>query len=92
MNNMSNVSFRIETDVKNKADELFSELGISMTTALNIFIRQSIREGGIPFNINVNANKFNNETEEALLEARKISKDSNTKAYSVEEALKELKK
>jgi len=48
---VSNVSFRIDTDIKNQADILFSELGLNMTTAFNIFLRQSIRERGIPFNI-----------------------------------------
>ena len=50
-NKISNVSFRIDTDVKNQAERLFAELGLNMTTAFNIFLRQSIREGAIPFNI-----------------------------------------
>ncbi len=48
-NTISNVSFRIDSELKNNADKLFSELGMNMTTALNIFLRQSVREGRIPF-------------------------------------------
>lgn len=89
-NNTSNVSFRIDTDIKNQADRLFSELGLNMTTAFNIFLRQSIREGSIPFNVTVNTP--NAETVAALLEAERIGRDPSVKRYSdVEEALRELK-
>ena len=86
----SNVSFRIDTDVKNQADRLFSELGLNMTTAFNIFLRQAIREGSIPFSVTVNTP--NAETVAALLEAERIGRDPNVRRYSdVEEALRELK-
>lgn len=88
--NTSNVSFRIDTDIKNQADRLFSELGLNMTTAFNIFLRQSIREGSIPFNVTVNTP--NAETVAALLEAERIGRDPSAKRYSdVEEALRKLK-
>lgn len=41
----------IDADVKAKAQELFSDLGIDLSTAINIFLRQSIRENGIPFTV-----------------------------------------
>ncbi|MCL2054508.1 MAG: type II toxin-antitoxin system RelB/DinJ family antitoxin [Oscillospiraceae bacterium] len=86
----SNVSFRIDTDIKNQADNLFSKLGLNMTTAFNIFLRQSIREGAIPFNITVNTP--NAVTIAALLEAERIIEDPTIKRYNdVEEALRELK-
>ncbi|MDR1572972.1 MAG: type II toxin-antitoxin system RelB/DinJ family antitoxin, partial [Clostridiales Family XIII bacterium] len=61
----SNVSFRIDTEVKNQADKVFSELGMNMTTAFNIFIRQVIRDEGIPFVIN--AGRPNKDTVAAML-------------------------
>lgn len=89
-NNTSNVSFRIDTDIKNQADKLFAQLGLNMTTAFNIFLRQSIREGSIPFNITINTP--NAETVAAMLEAERILYDPAVKRYSdVEEALRELK-
>ena len=69
-NKTSNVSFRVDTDIKNQADILFAELGLNMTTAFNIFIRQAVREGSIPFNITVNTP--NSETVAAMLEAERI--------------------
>jgi len=89
-NKFSNVSFRIDTEIKNRADKLFADLGLNMTTAFNIFLRQSVREGSIPFQITVNTP--NAETFAAMLEAEKIASDPYVKRYSdVEEALKELK-
>ena len=85
MANISNVSFRIDSDLKAQADTLFSQLGMNMTTAFNIFLRQSVREGRIPFDIP------NSETVAAMLETERMLRDPNLKAYDVEDALKELK-
>ena len=86
----SNVSFRIDSDLKQQADKLFSQLGLNMTTAFNIFLRQAIREGSIPFTITINTP--NAETVAAMLEAQRIATDPKVKHYSdVEEALRELK-
>ena len=86
----SNVSFRIDTDIKNQADRLFSQLGMNMTTAFNIFLRQALREGSIPFPITVNTP--NAITVAAMLEAERIVGDPTVRRYTdVEEALRELK-
>ena len=85
MANISNVSFRIDSDLKAQADTL----GMNMTTAFNIFLRQSVREGRIPFDITINTP--NSETVAAMLETERMLRDPNLKAYDVEDALKELK-
>ena len=48
---MSNTSMniRMDSDVKRQAQELFAQFGLDMTTAVNMFLRQSIRQQGIPF-------------------------------------------
>ena len=89
MTNVSNVSFRIDSDLKAQADALFSQLGMNMTTAFNIFLRQSVREGCIPFNITINTP--NSETIAAILETERLLSDPSTKKYDVESALRELK-
>lgn len=86
-NTTSNVSFRIDSDLKAQADILFSQLGLNMTTAFNIFLRQAVREGCIPFDITINTP--NAETITALLEAERIARDPSVKCYD-DEALKEL--
>ncbi len=90
MSNVSNVSFRIDSELKNQADTLFQNLGLNMTTAFNMFLRQSVREGRIPFDVTINVP--NSDTIEAMIESLRLLNDSNTKTYDVEDALKELKK
>lgn len=83
-------SVRMDSDIKKQCEALYSELGLNLTTAINIFLRQSLREGGIPFE--VKTEKPNKETLAALLEAERIAKDPTVKHYTdVEEALRELK-
>ncbi len=89
MANLSYVSFRIDSDLKAQADTLFSQLGMNMTTAFNIFLRQAVREGCIPFDITLNTP--NADTIAAMLETERMLRDPNLKTYDVEAALKELK-
>lgn len=49
-----NVTIRIDEDLKKQADELFNDLGFSLSTAFNIFVRQAVREQSIPFVISKN--------------------------------------
>ena len=49
-----NVTLRVDEDLKKQADDLFSELGMNLTTAFNIFLRQSVREQQIPFRVSKN--------------------------------------
>ena len=50
---MANVNIRVDDAVKRQAEMIFSELGMSMSTATNIFYRQVARTGGIPFELKV---------------------------------------
>ena len=49
-----NVTLRVDEDLKKQAETLFSELGLNLTTAFNIFLRQSVREQHIPFRVTKN--------------------------------------
>ena len=49
----TNISIRMDSDLKAQAEALFAELGMNLSTAFNVFVRQSLRDGGIPFEINV---------------------------------------
>ena len=87
----TNVSIRMDTELKAQADELFAELGMNLSTAFNIFVRQSLREGGIPFEIRTD--RPNKETIAAMLEAENIAKDPNVKGYTdLDEMFADLKK
>ena len=87
----TNVSIRMDTELNAQADELFAELGMNLSTAFNIFVRQSLREGGIPFEIRTD--RPNKETIAAMLEAENIAKDPNVKGYTdLDEMFADLKK
>ena len=87
----TNVSIRMDTELKAQADELIAELGMNLSTAFNIFVRQSLREGGIPFEIRTD--RPNKETIAAMLEAENIAKDPNVKGYTdLDEMFADLKK
>ena len=51
MAEMTNLNIRIDKDLKEHAESFFADLGLNMTTAFNIFIRQSLKQGKIPFEI-----------------------------------------
>ncbi len=54
MQESTNINIRMDKDVKNAAEKIFNELGLNMTTAINIFLRKSIQEQGIPFDVKLN--------------------------------------
>ncbi|MBO4677483.1 MAG: type II toxin-antitoxin system RelB/DinJ family antitoxin [Oscillospiraceae bacterium] len=75
----TNISIRMDTELKAQADALFGELGMNISTAFNIFVRQAVREGGIPFKIQLD--KPNKETAAAMREAERIAGDPEVKGY-----------
>lgn len=87
----TNISIRMDSELKAQADALFAEMGMNISTAFNIFVRQAIREGRIPFEISIN--QPNKETIKALLEAESIVHDPSVKGYNdLDELFKDLKK
>ena len=51
MSQQINVNIRMDRDVKESAEDLFNRMGFNMTTAINTFVRQCLREESIPFQI-----------------------------------------
>ena len=47
----TNVNIKVDTEVRDEAKDLFSKMGLDMTTAVNMFLLAAIREKGIPFNV-----------------------------------------
>ena len=62
---------RIDTTIKEQANNLFASLGMDMSSAVNIFLRQCILRGGLPFAVEIP--QYNQATLDALAEARRIS-------------------
>lgn len=59
-------SISIDSEVREKVMPILSELGLDLSTAVGMFLRQTIRDKGIPFNVTLNVP--NSETQEALRE------------------------
>ena len=83
----TNLNIRTEKEVKEAAEKIFGELGLNMSTAVNIFLRQTIRENGIPFELKLSGP--NEVTLAAINEGRKLAHDRNTKGYSSMKDLRE---
>ena len=66
----ANLNIRIDPNTKLRAEQLFSNFGITISDAVNIFLRQSLMEGGLPFEMK--QPRYNAETESAMQEARDI--------------------
>lgn len=88
---MQNTSITIRTDkeIKDKVKNLYSALGMDLTTAVNIFFRQSLLHNGMPFELSLDVP--NAATLAAIKEAEKMLHDPNAKRFSsVEELFEEL--
>lgn len=84
------VTVRMDAEVKAQAEELFEALGMDMSIAINMFVRQCLRERQLPFQPALNGP--NKETVEALEEAKEMLRTGNFKRYTVDEAFEALAK
>ncbi len=76
---------RIDADIKKQASSLFKDLGLDMSTAVNLFLHQCVLRGGLPFTIEMPM--YSSKTLAAMEEARRISKDPDVISYSSMEEL-----
>ena len=53
----TSMSIRLDSEVKEQAQQVFSNLGMDMTTAINIFLRQAIQYQGLPFDVRLDENR-----------------------------------
>lgn len=70
---------RIDEDLKKDTTAIFAALGIDMSTAVNMFLRQVRLYKGLPFDVRIP--EFKDDIVEAMREAEEITKDSNVKIY-----------
>lgn len=74
-------NINLDADLKKDAQELFHDLGIDLTTAITLFLKQAVRQQRIPFEIK--NDKFNSETEHSINEFYEMRKHpENYKTYS----------
>ena len=53
----TSMSIRLDSEVKEQAQQVFNHLGLDMTTAINIFLRQAIQYQGLPFDVRLDENR-----------------------------------
>ena len=53
----TSMSIRLDSEVKEQAQQVFSNLGMDMTKAINIFLRQAIQYQGLPFDVRLDENR-----------------------------------
>jgi len=83
----TNLNIRIDEDLKKQSEEIFNELGLTMSAALTVFLRQTVRSNGIPFEMRLNVP--NDETIAAIQDVsqnRNMSRSFN----SVKELMEDL--
>ncbi|MBO4345360.1 MAG: type II toxin-antitoxin system RelB/DinJ family antitoxin [Victivallales bacterium] len=87
----TNYTIRLDTELKQEAEALFSDLGMTLATAFQIFLKQAIQQQGLPFP--VKRKQPNKVTLAAMKEAMEIANDPNAKTYSsVTELMEDLEK
>ena len=69
----TNLNIRTDKAIKEQAEQIFNELGLKMTTAINLFLRTAIREHGIPFELKLDVP--NDTTAAAIEEGRNLLAD-----------------
>lgn len=78
---------RIDADIKKQATDLFNDLGLDMSGAVNLFLHQCVLRGGLPFSVEMP--RYSQRTLDAMDEARHISRDLDVKGYA---SMDELRK
>ncbi|MBK5247693.1 MAG: type II toxin-antitoxin system RelB/DinJ family antitoxin [Peptostreptococcaceae bacterium] len=79
MKETSNLNIRMDKKLKSQLEEVVSELGLNVSTAVNIFARQVVRQGRIPFEISLDVP--NKETVKAMREAESLAREPEAKGY-----------
>ncbi len=92
ISNSTNLNIRIDSNLKKEAEDLFKRLGMNMTSAINVFLTQSVKEQAIPFAIK--ENKPNKKLLKALKEADKMTKHPEKYKWydNVDDLMKDLEK
>ena len=80
---------RIDQDLRKQSEAVYAALGMSLGTAINVFLKKSVAVGGFPFDVRLDVPT--KETLQAMLEAERIARDSSIEALSVDDALEALK-
>ena len=85
----TNMNIRMDSDVKTQAQQIFAQFGLDMTTAINMFLRQAIRERGIPFDLRLDPSPGLAEAVDDARNRRNLSGPFRTGAEAVQSMLED---
>ena len=90
MSNLVSLNVKIDRDVKAEADNVFNSMGMTLSTAINIFVPQAVKERAIPFTISADPPKQSREDilakgMKAMLETQKQSVINGTSEMTLDE-------
>lgn len=83
----ANINIRTDSKLKKKADSLYNKLGLNMSTAINMFLMESVRTNSLPLTLKLN--EPNEDTLKAIEESKEIIKNKKSKGYN---NIKDLRK
>ncbi len=85
------VQMRIDTELRDDANKLFDSLGLDMSTAVKMFLKKCLAEGGIPFDVKTaSSNDRSAEGLAAFLALRKQAEDNGLTGMSLDEINEEI--
>ena len=86
------VQIRIDEDLKNEATDIFERLALDLPTAIRVFLKKSVEESGIPFNLKISSEKKNlKQADKILKKANKEAKKNGIQDISLDEINSEIK-
>jgi len=96
MSKTTNLNVRVDEELKHQAEAVFSEIGMNLSTAINVFLRSSVRYEGIPFELRtfkkpVSIEEISDEELEEILRDR-IALSGNGKGKPADEFFDELER
>jgi DNA-damage-inducible protein J len=77
-------NIRLDKDLKSEATELFLDLGLTLSQAFTVFLKQALLHQGLPFAVERPPSR---KLAEALAEGERLARDSNAKTYSTPQEL-----
>ena len=87
---MAVIQIRVDEQLKNQASAIYNELGIDLSSAIRMFLKKTVSDGGLPF-----STKISESTLDAILAAEKmrvLSEQNGNSELTLEEINEEIQK
>jgi DNA-damage-inducible protein J len=88
----TNLNIQVDTDLKEQSEQIFNELGLSISAAFTIFLRQTVLSNGMPFELRLSTPRFNAPNDETLAAINDVNlgRYMSGSFYSVKELMEDL--